>query len=44
LAFGDNVDIKVFSFMTTLSNALTSTINHERSHILLPKRRSSQPG
>jgi putative SOS response-associated peptidase YedK len=30
-----NVDIKVFSFMTTLPNALTSTINHERSPVLL---------
>jgi putative SOS response-associated peptidase YedK len=25
----------VFSFMTTLPNALTSTINHERSPVLL---------
>ena len=32
---GDNVDIEVFSFMTTLPNALTSTINHERSPVLL---------
>ena len=31
----DNVDIEVFSFMTTLPNALTSTINHERSPVLL---------
>jgi putative SOS response-associated peptidase YedK len=29
------VDIEVFSFMTTLPNALTSTINHERSPALL---------
>ena len=27
--------IEVFSFMTTLPNALTSTINHERSPALL---------
>ena len=32
---GDNVDIEVFLFMTTLPNALTSTINHERSPVLL---------
>ena len=32
---GPNVDIEVFSFMTTLPNALTSTINHERSPVLL---------
>jgi putative SOS response-associated peptidase YedK len=32
---GPNVDIEVFSFMTTLPNALTSTINHERSPALL---------
>jgi putative SOS response-associated peptidase YedK len=32
---GPKVDIEVFSFMTTLPNALTSTINHERSPVLL---------
>ena len=32
---GPNVDIEVFSFMTTLPNTLTSTINHERSPALL---------
>lgn len=32
---GPNVDIEVFSFMTTLPNALTSTINYERSPVLL---------
>jgi putative SOS response-associated peptidase YedK len=32
---GPNVDIEVFSFMTTLPNALTTTINHERSPALL---------
>jgi putative SOS response-associated peptidase YedK len=32
---GPNVDIEVFSFMTTLPNALTTTINHERSPVLL---------
>jgi putative SOS response-associated peptidase YedK len=32
---GPNVDIEVFSFMTTLPNALTRTINHERSPALL---------
>ena len=32
---GPNVDMEVFSFMTTLPNALTSTINHERSPVLL---------
>jgi putative SOS response-associated peptidase YedK len=31
---GPNVDMEVFSFMTTLPNALTSTINHERSPVL----------
>jgi putative SOS response-associated peptidase YedK len=30
-----NVDIEVFSFMTTLPNTLTSTINQERSPVLL---------
>ena len=34
---GPNVDIEVFSFMTTLPNALTRTINHERSPVLLTK-------
>ena len=32
---GPNVEIEVFSFMTTLPNALTETINHERSPVLL---------
>jgi putative SOS response-associated peptidase YedK len=32
---GPNVDIEVYSFMTTLPNALTETINHERSPVLL---------
>ena len=29
------MDIEVFSFMTTLPNSLTMTINHERSPVLL---------
>ena len=32
-----NVDIEVYSFITTLPNALTETINHERSPVLLTK-------
>lgn len=32
---GPNVDIDVYSFMTTVPNALTSSINHERSPVLL---------
>lgn len=32
---GPNVDIDVFSFMTTEPNALTQSINHERSPVLL---------
>jgi putative SOS response-associated peptidase YedK len=32
---GGNVDLEVFSFMTTLPNTLTATINHERSPVLL---------
>src|SRR5262245_50032365 len=32
---GPNVDIDVYSFMTTLLNALTVTINHERMPVLL---------
>jgi putative SOS response-associated peptidase YedK len=32
---GPNVDIEVYSVMTTLPNALTTTINHERSPVLL---------
>lgn len=32
---GPNVAIEVFSFMTTLPNALTSTINDERMPVLL---------
>lgn len=31
---GPNVDIEVFSFVTTLPNRLTETINHERSPVL----------
>jgi hypothetical protein len=32
---GPNVDIEVFSFMTSLPNRLTAQINHERSPVLL---------
>jgi putative SOS response-associated peptidase YedK len=32
---GPNVDIELFSFLTTLPNTLTQTINHERSPVLL---------
>jgi hypothetical protein len=32
---GHKVDIEVYSFMTTLPNALTQTINHERSPVIL---------
>jgi putative SOS response-associated peptidase YedK len=32
---GPNVDIEVYSFTTTLPNALTQTINHERSPVIL---------
>jgi putative SOS response-associated peptidase YedK len=32
---GPNVDVEVFSFMTTEPNSLTTTINHERSPVLL---------
>jgi putative SOS response-associated peptidase YedK len=32
---GPNVDMEVYSFMTTLPNTLTATINHERSPVLL---------
>lgn len=32
---GPNVDIDVYSFMTTVPNELTSSINHERSPVLL---------
>lgn len=32
---GPNVDIEVYSFITTLPNDLTRTINHERSPVLL---------
>jgi putative SOS response-associated peptidase YedK len=32
---GPNVDVEVFSFMTTLPNALTVSINHERMPVLL---------
>jgi putative SOS response-associated peptidase YedK len=32
---GPDVDIEVYSFMTTLPNALTHTINHERSPVIL---------
>jgi putative SOS response-associated peptidase YedK len=37
-----NVDIEVFPFMTTLPNALTTTINHERSPVLLDGRRAGE--
>jgi putative SOS response-associated peptidase YedK len=36
---GPNVDIEVFSSMTTLPNALTETINHERSPVILTEER-----
>jgi putative SOS response-associated peptidase YedK len=39
---GPNVDIEVFSFMTTLPNSLTSTINHERSPVLLTSEEDCQ--
>src|SRR5262245_55924214 len=32
---GPNVDLDVYSFMTTSPNALTMTINHERSPVIL---------
>ncbi len=32
---GPNVDIDVYSFMTTEPNSATSSINHERSPLLL---------
>lgn len=32
---GPTVDLHVYSFMTTLPNALTASINHERSPVLL---------
>ena len=32
---GPNVDIEVYSFMTTLPNALTQAINHEHMPVLL---------
>jgi putative SOS response-associated peptidase YedK len=36
---GPNVDIEVFSFMTTLPNALTAAINHERSPAILTEEK-----
>ena len=39
---GPNVDVEVFSFMTTLPNTLTSTINHERSPVLLTEEAQFQ--
>jgi putative SOS response-associated peptidase YedK len=36
---GGNVDLEVFSFMTTLPNALIATINHERSPVLLTEEK-----
>jgi putative SOS response-associated peptidase YedK len=36
---GPNVDLEVFSFLTTLPNALTETINHERSPVLLTEEK-----
>jgi putative SOS response-associated peptidase YedK len=35
---GPNVDLNVFSFMTTAPNALTDSINHERMPVLLSKK------
>jgi len=32
---GPNIEVDVYSFMTTLPNELTSSINHERSPVLL---------
>jgi putative SOS response-associated peptidase YedK len=32
---GPNVELDVYSFMTTAPNALTDTINHERMPVLL---------
>lgn len=32
---GPNVEMDVYSFMTTAPNALTASINHERSPVLL---------
>jgi putative SOS response-associated peptidase YedK len=32
---GPNVDLDVYSFMTTLPNSATASINHERSPVLL---------
>jgi putative SOS response-associated peptidase YedK len=34
---GPNVDIDVYSFMTTMPNALTASINHERMPVLLSR-------
>jgi putative SOS response-associated peptidase YedK len=39
---GPNVDLEVFSFMTALPNTLTSTINHERSPVLLTEEEQFQ--
>jgi putative SOS response-associated peptidase YedK len=39
---GPNVDIEVFSFVTTLPNRLTETINHERSPVLLTEEEQYQ--
>ena len=40
---GPNVTLKSCSFMTTLPNTLTSTINHERSPVPLARKRASSP-
>ena len=40
---GPNVDLEVFSFMTTLPNTLTATINHE-PRCSSPRRSTSPPG
>lgn len=34
---GPNVEVDVYSFMTTTPNALTDSINHERMPVLLSK-------
>jgi putative SOS response-associated peptidase YedK len=34
---GPNVEVEVYSFMTTMPNALTASINHERMPVLLSR-------
>ena len=41
---GDNVDIEVFSFMTTLPNASPARSTTNAAPFFSPRRRSSQPG